>query len=344
MFEDLKPNRRVAILAIMLILNFLPTSRLQAQANPALVCSSCIRSDMSYLASDNLHGRGSATPDEAAAARWAAAQFAAFGLEPGGNQGFLQRVPIQQPLPAKIVQRVQKFENVPRTETWNVIGILRGSDHSSTEKTKEEAILLTAHIDHMGVGPAIAGDGIYNGADDDASGSTAVLELARVLALGHRPKRTILFVLFGSEEIGGLGNNYFLEHSPIPLKNIVANLEFEMIGRPDPAVPGGYLWLTGYDRSNLGPELVKHGARLENDPRPQQHFFERSDNFALARQGVIAHTVSSFGLHQDYHRPSDDLSRIDFSFMTGAIQSMLAPIRWLANTEWKPSWNPGGRP
>jgi Zn-dependent M28 family amino/carboxypeptidase len=299
---------------------------------------------MSYLAADGLRGRGSATADEATAARWAATQFASFGLEPGGDAGFLQRVPLPQPLPPVAASQLQGFESVPRIETWNVIGILRGTKHSPTDKTADEAILLTAHIDHKGVGPAVRGDRIYNGADDDASGTTAVLELARALAHGPRPQRTILFALFGSEEIGGFGNQYFLAHPPVPLHRIVANLEFEMIGRPDPAVLSGYLWLTGYERSTLGPELTRHGAHLASDPRPQQRFFERSDNYELAKQGIVAQTISSFGMHQDYHRPSDELSGIDFPFLIGAIQSMLAPIRWLANTDWKPEWVAGGRP
>ncbi len=299
---------------------------------------------MSYLASDKLRGRGSATPDEAAAARWAAAQFASFGLQPAGNQGFLQRVPLEQPLPASAAGRLRGFEDIPRTETWNVIGILRGTQSSSSNKTADEVLLLTAHIDHLGIGPDINGDNIYNGADDDASGTTAVLELARALARGSRPNRTILFVLFGSEELGGLGSQYFLAHPPVPLHQIVANLEFEMIGRPDPAILSGYLWLTGFERSDLGTELVKHGAHLVSDPRPQQRFFERSDNFALAKKGIVAHTISSFGMHKDYHQPSDELLEIDFPFMTGAIQSLLAPIRWLANTDWRPDWVAGGRP
>lgn len=344
MIRDRKPSLRGVVLPVMLILTLPLGSGLQAQSTPGLICFPCVRDDMTYLASDNLRGRGSATTDEAAAARWAASQFASFGLEPGGNQGFLQRVPLPQPLPDPAAQRLKGFENVPRTETWNVIGLIRGKEHSSKGKTVEEAILLSAHIDHLGVGPTVNGDSIYNGADDDASGTTAVLELARALAHGPRPKRTILFVLFGSEEIGGFGNQYFLAHPPLPLQQIVANLEFEMIGRPDPAILSGYLWLTGYDRSTLGPELVKRGARLLADPRPQQHFFERSDNFDLARDGIVAQTISSFGLHQDYHQPSDELSGIDFPFMTGAIQSMLGPIRWLANTDWKPQWNAGDRP
>ena len=102
------------------------------------------------------------------------------------------------------------------------------------------------------------GDNIYNGADDDASGCVAVLQLARELAHEKAPKRTVLFVFFGSEENRRPGQPIFLQHPPVPIKNIVANLEFEMIGRADSAVKPDELWLTGFDRSNLGPELAKH--------------------------------------------------------------------------------------
>ncbi len=130
----------------------------------------------------------------------------------------------------------------------------------------------------------------------------------------------------------------------MPLNTIVANLEFEMIGRADPAVKPDQLWLTGYERSNLGPQLALHGAKLVADPHPAQQFFQRSDNYALAKQGIVAHTVSSFGLHKDYHRPSDDLQHIDFAHMEQAIQSMVIPVKWLANSNFKPEWVEGKKP
>ena len=298
-----------------------------------------VRADMGFLADDAMHGRGSATRDEHIAALFAASQFEALGLEPGGDNGtFVQKAALPNPLPERVQQRLSHFENVPRKETWNAIGVLRGTSEAS------ETVLLTAHLDHLGIGPAVNEDDIYNGADDDASGTTAVLALAHILATGKRPKRTIVFALFGSEELGGFGNRAFLAHPPVPLASIVANLEFEMIGRPDPAVPEGTLWLTGYDRTNLGPELARHGAHLVADPHLAQHFFRRSDNYALAQQGIIAQTVSSFGLHKDYHQPSDELSKIDFDHMDRAIESMVAPILWLADTNWKPAWNPGKQP
>ncbi len=224
--------------------------------------------------------------------------------------------------------------------TWNAVGVLRGSDR----KAASEAIMLSAHLDHLGVNEALSGDRIFNGADDDASGCVAVLELARVLAAGKRPRRTVYFVCFGSEERGGYGARYFVSHSPVPLNLIVADITFEMLGRPDPKVPLHRLWLTGFDRSTLGRELARQGALLVADPHPEQNFFQRSDNYTLALSGVIAHTVSSFGLHTDYHRPGDDISKVDFPFMTRSLNSLIRPIRWLANSTFRPAWLPGGAP
>ncbi|HZH31198.1 MAG TPA: M20/M25/M40 family metallo-hydrolase [Pyrinomonadaceae bacterium] len=224
--------------------------------------------------------------------------------------------------------------------TWNVLGVLPGAD----AKLASEAVLLSAHMDHIGVGAGQTGDRIYNGADDDASGVVAVLELARALGAGARPKRTVYFVLFGSEERGGYGSQYFLSRPPVALTQMVANLQFEMIGRPDPKVAADTLWLTGYERSNLGAELARQGARLVQDPHPQENFFQRSDNYALARRGVVAHTVSSFGLHPQYHKPDDDITHIDFAHMTRAINSMLAPVSWLVNSNFTPAWAEGKKP
>ncbi len=239
------------------------------------------------------------------------------------------------------VEMSGQFTDSPKTFTWNAMGKITGSD----PKLSSEIILLTSHLDHLGVRPNAEGnDKIFNGADDDASGSVAVLELARVLASGKKPKRTVYFVCFGSEEAGGHGANYFVNNLPFPKEKLVANLEFEMIGRPDSKVKPEELWLTGYERSNLGPELAKQGAKLVQDPHPDQNFFQRSDNYTLARQGIIAHTVSSFGLHTDYHKASDEAKTIDFQHMTRSINSMVKPVQWLINSNFKPTWNEGKKP
>ena len=94
----------------------------------------------------------------------------------------------------------------------------------------------------------------------------------------------------------------------------------------------------------ISSALARRGARLVADPHPEQSFFTRSDNIRFARRGVIAHTVSSYGLHTDYHQPSDELDGIDFAHMTRAIASMVPPLRWLATSDFRPEWNPGLRP
>jgi Zn-dependent M28 family amino/carboxypeptidase len=314
---------RLPPIALIFILITVPV---YAQRN-APIKEQNIRAELGFLASDAMQGRGSGTNYERIAAEYIGSQFRQFGLEPGGdtdsagNKDYVQQVPATERSKA----------------TWNAIGVLRGSQPG-------EAIMLSAHLDHLGVNESLTGDKIFNGADDDASGSVAVLELARVLAAGKRPRRTIYFVCFGSEERGGYGSRYFIAHSPVPLPEIVANLTFEMLGRPDEKVPAGKLWLTGYKRSTLGPELARQGAALVADPHPEQNFFRRSDNYPLALRGVIAHTVSSFGLHTDYHRPSDDISKIDFPFMTRSLNSLVKPVRWLANSTFRPAWLPGQAP
>ena len=225
------------------------------------------------------------------------------------------------------------------SHTYNAVGILRGTDPSG------DAILITSHLDHLGRRETAAGaDKIFNGADDDASGTVAVVEIAEALARRKAPKRTIVFACFGSEEAGGFGATYLREKPPAPLEKIVANVEFEMIGRPDPKVPARSLWLTGYERSDLGAALASHGARIVQDPHPDQNFFQRSDNYTLAVRGVVAHTVSSFGLHKDYHQVSDETKMVDYAHMTEAIGSMVEPLWWLANAAFRPAWKAGMRP
>jgi len=234
-----------------------------------------------------------------------------------------------------------KLAPVQTSQTWNAIGKITGSDAG----LGSEAIVLSSHLDHLGVRTnAPDDDKIFNGADDDASGTVAVIELARILGSGKRPKRTVYFVSFGSEEAGGIGSRHFVDNLPFAKEKLIANLQWEMIGRPDAKVKPEELWLTGYERSNLGPELAKRGAKLVQDPHPTENFFQRSDNYTLARQGIVAHTVSSFGLHTDYHRAGDELDTIDFVHMTRSINSLVGPIEWLINSDFRPAWVEGKRP
>lgn len=218
--------------------------------------------------------------------------------------------------------------------TTNALGFLPGTDPAAG------VLLVTAHLDHLGVRP----DGkVMYGANDDASGTAAVLELARTLA-GKKHRRGILFVAYGSEEAGGFGARWFAEHPPVPLSDVVANLEIEMIGQQDPKLPSGTMMMTGFERSTFGETLKAHGALVTTDPYPEQNFFQRSDNYALALKGVVAHTVSGWATVPTYHTPEDTVDRLDIPFMARAIQSLVAPLRSLADSKARPEWKPGGRP
>ena len=214
-----------------------------------------------------------------------------------------------------------------------------------------EVVLLSAHFDHLGLARPDPDSGeetpdlVYNGADDDASGVAAVLEIAEALAAGPAPERSLLFLLATGEEQGLIGTRYFLEHPPAPVDSMVLNLNFEMVGRPDPAAGGpGKLWLTGFERSTLGEELVELGLAVVPDPYPDMKFFMRSDNYALAQRGVVAQSLSSYGLHDEYHTVDDEIETLDFDHLAAVAGIALEATRRAALGQLTPVWREGGRP
>ncbi|WP_010545836.1 M28 family metallopeptidase [Sphingomonas elodea] len=445
--------KRGIVLAALAAASVLAVST-QAQAQ---VSADWVRAHETFLAGEELRGRGSATPDEAIAAAYVAAQFRGFGLQTApGMDGYLQkaeivRLALKAPItlavdgkpvagatllfgdgksvegtlmiaPAKALSRtapadvllvtgdqsaMQVYRTAAQMKSARVVLVresaetramterlggsprlpsyLRGEDPGArpslvvlpagafdalakqggtkaaltvpiTESTsvttnavgwlpgtdpKAGVLLLSAHLDHLGV---LADGTVMHGANDDASGTTAVLELARTLAARGKSKRGILFVAYGAEEIGGFGSTWFGAHPPVPLDQIVANVEVEMIGAQDPKLPAGTMMMTGYERSTLGETLKAHGALVTADPYPEQNFFQRSDNYSLARKGVVAHTISGWAVVPTYHSKDDTVANIDIAFMTRAIQSLVEPLHALANSDAKPEWKPGGKP
>lgn len=219
--------------------------------------------------------------------------------------------------------------------TSNAIGWLQGTDPSAG------VLMISAHLDHIGV----RSDGVVMpGANDDASGTVAVIELANALAASGPHERSIMFVAYGSEEAGLLGSRYFVANPPIPLTDIAANLEIEMIGDQDPQLPAGVMMMTGFERSNFGAALKERGALIGPDPYPEQNFFQRSDNYALALQGIVAHTISGWATIPTYHTAEDTIENLDIPFMTNAIQSLVQPLKAMADGDFTPEWAEGGRP
>ncbi len=227
---------------------------------------------------------------------------------------------------------------------YNVVGRIAGVGTQERPELADEVLVVSAHYDHIGVLPNAAegADGIRNGADDDASGVAVLLEVAEALAAGAPPARTVVFLLACAEEKGILGTKYYVHAPTVPLKSIVCNLNLEMLGRPDELVGGpGKLWLTGWERSNLGPELAERGIAVVADPRPEHSFFTRSDNIVFVKVGVVAQTLSSYNMHTDYHQVGDEIERIDFDHLTRCAQAALQATQALAQGALQPTWNEG---
>ena len=278
---------------------------------------------------------------------------------PAGESIDLDR-PGERPARARITVRGPLLERFRRGEieslslrthvvsekppAYNVVGRIRGAGSAGDSTLASEAVVVSAHYDHLGVAES-GEDRIYNGADDDASGCAAVLEIAGALASGPKPARTVVFLLATGEEVGLLGTQHYLDHPVVPLDKTVANLNVEMIGRPDALVGGpGKLWLTGYERTDLGKACEGAGLAVVADPRPDQHFFERSDNYAFVLRGIVGQTFSTYDLHKDYHEVSDEADRLDYAHMESCVRSVLGAVRLVTDGTLRPKWNEGHEP
>ncbi len=245
-------------------------------------------------------------------------------------------------------------EDVP---AHNVVGLIPGVGTEDRPLLAEEVVVLTAHFDHIGVskprqraGEAdseepLEVDLIRNGADDDASGVACVVELAEAFAKGPAPARTLLFMLVTGEEIGLLGTKHYIDDPLFPLEKTSCNLNYEMIGRADELVGGtGRLWLTGHERSNLMSAIEEQGISISPDLRPEQNFFQRSDNYAFAVKGVVAQTFSTYNMHTDYHQVTDEWETLDYEHMEVATREAYRIARLVADGAIDPEWLPGGKP
>jgi len=224
----------------------------------------------------------------------------------------------------------------------NVIGLLRGSDPA----LKDTYVLLTAHYDHLGMRPEGPGDRIFNGANDDGSGTVSVIELASALAtLQPRPKRSIVFMTFFGEEEGTLGSHYYADHPVFPIEKTVADVNLEQVGRTD-AIDGPKLaqgTFTGGDYSDLPGVFRKAGTRtgvrVLNDKENGGSFFARSDNLPLAEKGVPAHTLAVALEFSDYHQTGDKWQKIDYDNMAKVDRMLALGLIMLADNPHPTRWN-----
>jgi Zn-dependent M28 family amino/carboxypeptidase len=201
----------------------------------------------------------------------------------------------------------------------NVVGMLPGKSR------KEEQVIFSAHYDHIGIGAPVAGDSIYNGANDDAAGTTAVIMLANHFKRLGNNERTLIFAAFTAEESGGFGSQYFSQQ--LNPDAIAAMFNIEMIGT-ESKWGRNSAFITGYEKTNMGEILQANlqgsAFTFHPDPYPQQQLFYRSDNATLARLGVPAHTISTAKMEDEphYHKPSDEVGTLDMENMTQIIKAI----------------------
>lgn len=234
------------------------------------------------------------------------------------------------------------FETLDEAYPPNVVAMLPGSDPA----LRDEYVVLSAHFDHVGVGRPMNGDSIYNGADDNASGSSAILEIARALAaLPTAPRRSVIFLWVSGEEKGLLGSRWYADNPTVPVGQIVANLNLDMVAgdaHRDSVV------VIGKDYSTLGEVVNRVNARLpelnliaSDDIWPEQRFFFRSDQFNFMRHEIPALFFFT-GVHECYHRPCDTVDFINPGKAARVANLAFHTVLEIANADQRPRWDPAG--
>jgi hypothetical protein len=277
----------------------------------ATITAADLSERVGIVAHDSMMGRPTPSPELEEVARYAAAEFARLGLVPAGGDGYLQW-----------------FSATPEdlAQTPNVIALMPGSDPILSD----QYIVIGAHFDHLGNRNPIAGDSIYNGADDNGSGTAGVLELAEAFAsLDTQPRRSILFILFGGEERGLLGSLYYTDHPYVPMSSTAAMINIDMIGRNwTNMVAGIYqpesdIFERADQVADAHPEL---DMDLLTDPWPEENLVYRSDQYHFLKYGVPVLFLTS-GLHEDYHQPSDEADTLDYE-KTARLVRLVFWIGW----------------
>lgn len=292
-----------------------------------------------FLADDQLQGREAGTHGARVAARYLASALKEAGVRPLGDGGYFhpfeacakerQRRGRWQVHPDSIA--LLKQEPAYRSlHLCNVLGVVPGL-------RADEYVVVGAHYDHLGMDATLAGDKIYNGADDNASGVSAVLQIARAfMASGQQPLRTVVFALWDGEEKGLLGSRHFVQSCPFADK-IKAYLNFDMIGRDHlPDVPGHVVYF--YTESHpafgqwLKDDIARHGLGLEPDYRPWDRPVSGSDNASFAARDIPVIWYHTDG-HLDYHQPSDHACRLNWPKVTDITKAAFLAAWRLANVE-----------
>ena len=304
-----------------------------------------------FVASDEMEGRDTPSRGLDTTAKFIAMNLSRWGFKPAGDDGtFFQRIPLRlkagrNGAPVYTVDETNKGKESDADTKWtqNVVAIWEGRD----PVLKNEMVAIGAHYDHVGIHPDFPGsDKIFNGADDDGSGTVAVLSIAEALANApKRPKRSVLFVWHCGEEKGLWGSHYFNKFPTVDIKKVIAQLNIDMIGRskkPDDTNPKNKdltgenaIYVIGSEMmsSTLGSVVKETNSGYLNltydykydDPKDKERFFFRSDHFNYAMNGIPI-TFWFDGVHEDYHKPGDEPQKIDYNKMERVARTILITL------------------
>jgi Zn-dependent M28 family amino/carboxypeptidase len=316
------------MLLFLVLIIFSITDCLAQKKNEIIVTAPELKEWIKYLASDEMKGRANGSPEMKTAAYWIAKKFSENGVKPIiPDSGFIQNY--------AFTSRQQSVKE------RNVIGIIEGTDPS----LKDQYIVLSAHFDHTGIRHGLKPDSISNGADDNAAGTCTLVGIARTIKLsGIKPGRTIVLAAFSGEEYGMRGSRYFVSNPPGPLKNIYADLNFEMTGHSEYLGKNKY-YMTGCLYSNLDDLIAEYnrgtGFQLVDTLPIANMLFNSSDNIAFSRvsaadgitMGIPSGTFATSATPGYLHNVTDEAALFDFDNMAELISHFSDLVIWLSNSK-----------
>lgn len=286
-----------------------------------------LKKNLYVIASDEMEGRDTGSPGQKKAGEYMINYYKALGISyPKALGSYYQKVPAD-------FMKKRGGGNLPDSE--NILAFIEGSEKP------EEIVVVSAHYDHVGTKNGV----VYNGADDDGSGTVGVMEIAKAFQsakkAGNGPKRSILFLHVTGEEHGLFGSEYYTDNPVFPLANTVVDLNIDMIGRDDPENRGKqYVYVIGSEMLSSELKVINEAANrntnnLElnykyDDPNDTQRLYYRSDHYNFAKNNV---PVAFFfdGIHEDYHKPTDDVEKIDYELLKKRTQLVFATAWEIAN-------------
>ena len=321
-------NRKTYTLVLIFLL-FFSTSKPQGINDT--IHSAQLKSYLEVLASDSMKGRKNYSEELFKCAGFIAREFERIGLKKSAVlesyfQPFTSKLEILGTRYSDSALSASNAKNI----LLNVIGILPGKSKAN------EVIIFSAHYDHVGTDSGLRKDKVFNGANDNASGTAAVLALANYFSLRNDNERTLVFCAFAGEELGLFGSEAFVNNTNT--RGIKAVINVEMIGRS--SVGKNAFFVTGSDQSDLSSILKKslrNIARVVREPSYEKELFKRSDNYPFAEKGIVAHTImSSDDDDPCYHKPCDEIKRIDFENMAKIVQAIASACQTIISGQETP--------